>query len=76
MKIGQIFDFRQKSQEYAILMGFWLIVKGNHYDNMHRKFQEHSTNIFVLGVKNKYCNVATPPRLPLTLTAYPTPTQG
>ena len=31
-----------------------LIVKGNDYYNIHRKFQVHSSNIFCLGSKNKY----------------------
>ena len=25
---------------------FWLIVKGNDYHNIHKKFQVHSSNIF------------------------------
>ena len=56
-------------------MGFLLIVKGNDYYNIHRKFQVHSTNIFVLGAKNKYIARWQQPPL-LTLTAYPTPTTG
>ena len=55
------------------LRGFWLIVKGNDYYSVHRKFQVHSTNIFVLGAK-QISQGDNHPSLPLTLTAYPTPT--
>ena len=51
--------------------------KVNDYYTIHRKFQVHSSNIFVLGAT---ANIARwqPPPLPLTLTAYatPTPTPG
>ena len=57
-------------------MGFWLIVKGNNYYNTHRKFQVHNTNIFVLGAKTNIARYVNHPPLPLTLTAYPTPTPG
>ena len=45
-------------------MGFWLIVRGNDYYNIRRKFQVHSTNIVVLGAKKKYRKVATTPSTP------------
>ena len=43
-------------------MGFSLIMKGNEYFNIHRKFEVHSTNIFGFWAKlNIYCQVATAP---------------
>ena len=58
-------------------MGFWLIVKGlNDYYNVYRKFQVHSTNIFVLGAKKKKILQGGNHPFHLTLTAYPTPTPG
>ena len=54
-------------------MGFLLIMKENDYYNIHRKFQVHGASIFGLGAKTKIGKWQTPP-LPLTLTAYPTPT--
>ena len=54
---------------------FALIVKGNDYYNVHRKFQVHSTNIYVIGAKT---NIARwqPPPLPLNLTANLIPIPG
>ena len=59
-------------------MEFLSIVKGNDYYNIHRKFQVHRSNIVYLRSKNKYredSRGGNPP-LPITLTAYPTPTPG
>ena len=46
---------------------FWLIIKGNDYYNINKKFEVQSTNIFGFQSKNEYLQVE-------TLTAYPTPT--
>ena len=39
--------------------GVLLIMKGNDYFDIHRKFQVHSTSIFGLGAKTKNREVAT-----------------
>ena len=52
--------------------GFWLIVKGNNYYNIHRKFQVHSNKYFCIGAKT---NIARwqPPPLPLWQLTLPLP---
>ena len=54
---------------------FGLIMKGNDYYNVHRKFQVHSTNIFALGAETR--KVATTPSTPnFDSLPYPYPRVG
>ena len=56
---------------------FWLIMKGNDYYNIHRKFQVHSTNIFVLGAKTNIARWQPPPSTPnFDSLPYPYPRVG
>ena len=52
-----------------------MIMKGNSYLSIHRKFQVHSTNMFGLGAEANMarCAIIT---LLLSLAAYPIPTEG
>ena len=43
---------------------FLLIMKGNDYYNIHRKFQVHSTSILGLGAKTKIRKWQPPPSIP------------
>ena len=53
--------------------GFLVIFKGDDYYNKQWKFQVYGTIIFGSGAK-KIIARWQPPSLPLSLTAYPTPT--
>ena len=55
--------FCQNPQENEILTGYLLIMKGNAYHNIHKKFQVHGS-YFWSRSKNKYRQVATITHLP------------
>ena len=56
---------------------FWLIVRENDYHNVHRKFQVHSTNIFVLGAKTNITRWQPSPSTPnVDSLPYPYPRVG
>ena len=70
MKIGKILNFRQKSKEYKILMGFLAIfIKMTIIT--YTKFQVHIGNNLVKAQK-LISRGGNHPTLPLTWTIYPT----
>ena len=72
----QNFTFSPKILGICNFGGVCLIVKGNDYYNMHRKFQVHSTNIFVLGAKTNIARWQPPPTPNFDSLPYPYPRVG
>ena len=57
-------------------MFFWLVVNGNDYYNIHRKFQVHTTNIFVQEQKQISQGGNHPPTPNFDSLPYPYPRVG
>ena len=56
--------FAKNPRNMRLWWVFWLIVKGNYYYNEHRKFQVHSTNVFLLGAKTNIARWQPSPSTP------------
>ena len=76
-KVKKFPNFAKNPRNMRFWWGFWLIVKGNNYYNIHRKFQVHSTNIVVLGAKTNIARWQPPPSTPnFDSLPYPYPRVG